>query len=478
MAVLNAGRRIPTVGSGVGYAHSNNHAPNENIRIADYIDGINSWITLAPNESVTLHAVGASAHTWCRQASAIWKSSFTGNYVVPIDTVGGKSITLVSNGHAMQWGGRSSKGRLAAGLVADAYDSVVLSLNAGAYPFSSNPDNTSNASWALKLQAGSTDSFVVNRAPATSGVPAFANLMTLDATGTLSLPGQSAGSNLTLGAPATARGRLQVAGSLPGEVGLFANRDWLNSNVQDDASKPSWGLLMRADGADSMLVQRSPAGSTTQATLLTLDNVGNLTIPNAAAPTGFGLIAAGNATNTRLTAGLLATNAYFSGSWTQDTTAKPSYVVNLDTNGDKIQFFRMPPAGALTAIAYIDGSGSPPGNFVITGNVGQKATGTTWANPSDPRLKTDMGPYAKGLADILQLEPITYRLKSHPDGPLCYGFDATAVQPVFPECVTETSMRLDPADEEPTGGVLTLDIHPILVALINAIKDLNAKIGN
>ena len=31
---------IPTIGSGVGYAHSNVHAPNENIRIADYISGI------------------------------------------------------------------------------------------------------------------------------------------------------------------------------------------------------------------------------------------------------------------------------------------------------------------------------------------------------------------------------------------------------------------------------------------------------
>ena len=40
MAVLNAGRRIPTVGSGVGYARSNGHAPNENIRIGDYIEGI------------------------------------------------------------------------------------------------------------------------------------------------------------------------------------------------------------------------------------------------------------------------------------------------------------------------------------------------------------------------------------------------------------------------------------------------------
>jgi len=40
MHVLTAEYGIPTVGTGVGYAHSNNHAPNENIRIQDYVDGI------------------------------------------------------------------------------------------------------------------------------------------------------------------------------------------------------------------------------------------------------------------------------------------------------------------------------------------------------------------------------------------------------------------------------------------------------
>ncbi len=40
MHVLTAPAAIPTVGTGVGYAHSNNHAPNENIRIEDFVDGI------------------------------------------------------------------------------------------------------------------------------------------------------------------------------------------------------------------------------------------------------------------------------------------------------------------------------------------------------------------------------------------------------------------------------------------------------
>jgi acetylornithine deacetylase/succinyl-diaminopimelate desuccinylase-like protein len=40
MHVLTAAQEIPTVGTGVGYSHSNNHAPDENIRIADFVDGI------------------------------------------------------------------------------------------------------------------------------------------------------------------------------------------------------------------------------------------------------------------------------------------------------------------------------------------------------------------------------------------------------------------------------------------------------
>jgi len=40
MHVLTGAQNIPTIGTGVGYANSNGHAPNENIRIADYIEGI------------------------------------------------------------------------------------------------------------------------------------------------------------------------------------------------------------------------------------------------------------------------------------------------------------------------------------------------------------------------------------------------------------------------------------------------------
>ena len=39
---------VPAIGMGVGNADSNNHAPNENILIADYIEGIKhaAWLFL------------------------------------------------------------------------------------------------------------------------------------------------------------------------------------------------------------------------------------------------------------------------------------------------------------------------------------------------------------------------------------------------------------------------------------------------
>ncbi|HXF82674.1 MAG TPA: M20/M25/M40 family metallo-hydrolase [bacterium] len=40
MHVLTAQFGVPTVGTGAGYAHSNNHAPNENIRLADFAQHI------------------------------------------------------------------------------------------------------------------------------------------------------------------------------------------------------------------------------------------------------------------------------------------------------------------------------------------------------------------------------------------------------------------------------------------------------
>jgi hypothetical protein len=148
---------------------------------ADTIDGVNAFITLAPNESVTLMACGtvANGRQWVRVADPTWRTIQAGNVLTPGDP--NKVLVSQAAGNALQWGARTVKARLGAGLVADASSSVSLSLNA-AVPFTASPDNTGEPAWLVRLQ-GTNDNFAVLRAPATSGAPAFAALLTLDATG-------------------------------------------------------------------------------------------------------------------------------------------------------------------------------------------------------------------------------------------------------------------------------------------------------
>ncbi len=118
------------------------------------------------------------------------------------------------------------------------------------------------------------------------------------------------------------------------------------------------------------------------------------------------------------------------------------------------------------------GTAAPGGQFELSLNEGRKPTSNTWTVPSDARLKNVNGIYQKGLAEILQLKPIRYNYKNTDKRTFdpkvldkeAFGFLAQEVQPLFPEAV-----GTDP------DGYLNFDLHPILIASINALKELNAK---
>jgi hypothetical protein len=259
---------------------------------------------------------------------------------------------------------------------------------------------------------------------------------------------------------------------------ISANYYWSGTWQRDDTSRPGW-LVGANNGAgiDNFSVARDAGAG--QVNLLVLDSAGSLT-------TAVTTIESTGTVRSKDPPGSIKTHVgVYNGSalllgvndWRAPEVAPwPSWLAVFDANNavDNVQFFRRAAgaaAGSLTMMLKLDAAG----NLVITGSVGQKASGTTWANPSDPRLKTDVGSYQRGLAEIIQLTPISYHLKSDPDGPLCYGFDATAVKEILPECVSTARMKLDPADETETD-VLTFDMHPVLVALINAVKELNEKV--
>ncbi|HMB37419.1 MAG TPA: tail fiber domain-containing protein [Methylomirabilota bacterium] len=319
-----------------------------------------------------------------------------------------------------------------------------------------------------------------------------ATLTPTDATKSAAVPGGTTASYL-IGGATTAKARHRLWSTNVAEWSY--NRT--DADAQDDATKPSWAMSFNATG-DTFGIFRKAAGGSTWPTLLAIDNAGNLSVPgiDGGSPvvsiTGIGTSAGGKVAG-RQARGTLASPsptlsgdvlATFTGSgvgsgatFSEQAIWRAEATENWTASARGTRWVAyMTPIGSTTvtgSFAYFDSAGS----LFITGPTGQKASGTTWANPSDPRLKQDIAPYAAGLAEIAQLEPITYRLKAQPDGPLCYGFDAEKVRDVFPECVSETSMKLDPADEEPTPGVLTFDMHPILVALVNAVKDLAARVS-
>jgi len=284
-----------------------------------------------------------------------------------------------------------------------------------------------------------------------------------DATKRVAIPGPTTGADqgqLTLGTR-TVKGRVMAH---PGAdwLGVSCNQSYNGTTwVQDDATKPSWDLNIYP-GGDQFNIERIPAGSTTAANLLKLDNAGNLTLTGTNA-----IVASGGAMTSWLNSGGPVCD--FHANYAQPVSAKSHWLLRLDTQADNASLQRQAPSGgAYVTSFYVDSSS----NLVIAGTIGQKASGTTWANPSDIRLNTDIEAYDRGLSDICRLEPIRYTLKA--SGTKTCGLDAEKVRDIFPECVGSTKMKLDPADEEETE-VATLDIHAILIALINAVKELAAR---
>jgi hypothetical protein len=118
------------------------------------------------------------------------------------------------------------------------------------------------------------------------------------------------------------------------------------------------------------------------------------------------------------------------------------------------------------------GTAAPGGQFELSLNEGRKPTSNTWIIPSDARLKNVNGIYEKGLAEILQLKPIRYNYKNTDKRTFdpkvldkeAFGFLAQEVQPLFPEAV---GTDID--------GYLNFDLHPILIASVNAFKELDTK---
>jgi len=151
------------------------------------------------------------------------------------------------------------------------------------------------------------------------------------------------------------------------------------------------------------------------------------------------------------------------------TTGASSGYLHFKTNSGTALLERM----RITSAGDVGiGTALPGGQFELSLNEGRKPGTSTWTIVSDQRLKTINGNYTKGLNEILQLNPILFNYKNSGERTFekevldseFAGFIAQEVQPHFPEAIG--------TDDD---GFLNFNIHPIMIASINAFKELNNK---
>lgn len=102
-------------------------------------------------------------------------------------------------------------------------------------------------------------------------------------------------------------------------------------------------------------------------------------------------------------------------------------------------------------------------NTLGTGTVYSSSGTLTNTNPSDLRLKTNVNDISWGLAEIMQLRPVSFEWINDPiNQGQQYGFIAQEVQPIMPELVREIN-----GDER----VLSLDKEGIYASLVKSIQE-------
>lgn len=134
------------------------------------------------------------------------------------------------------------------------------------------------------------------------------------------------------------------------------------------------------------------------------------------------------------------------------TPAYGNVTMHVDMNQQRVGIRTISPGYALE----VNGDAAKPG-------------GGSWLASSDERLKDIHGSFNKGLEELALLSPRYFSYKKgnareHSSDENYIGFTAQEVQQVFPEAVK-------------TGddGYLSLDMHVLNVAVINALKELKTE---
>jgi hypothetical protein len=113
------------------------------------------------------------------------------------------------------------------------------------------------------------------------------------------------------------------------------------------------------------------------------------------------------------------------------------------------------------------------GNMYLSSSYAQKASGTTWANPSDIRIKDNIVDYTKGLNELTQVNVKTWEYNGKANttaGTKGLGVVADEIMQVLPETVDTYKTKLNVGDEIETD-IKRFDATEITWLLVKAIQE-------
>ena len=172
----------------------------------------------------------------------------------------------------------------------------------------------------------------------------------------------------------------------------------------------------------------------------------------------------------------LVQNAYYSTGWKYGVTGAPASW-NYQYQGQ--YFWKTAPSGtAGNAITFTQAMTlDVSGNLTIAGSTATKASGTTWANPSDTRLKNNQALYTKGLTELNQIKVKTWvynGLGGSLNGQTGIGVIADEAMIVLPDTVDTYSAKLNPTDSEETD-IKRFNASEVIWLLVTSLQELDAK---
>jgi hypothetical protein len=142
---------------------------------------------------------------------------------------------------------------------------------------------------------------------------------------------------------------------------------------------------------------------------------------------------------------------------------------NCNNSGDGHHFYQKTGAAAATNIMKISGGG----NLTISGATATKASGTTWSNPSDQRLKDNIRDYTKGTTELMQVRVREWEYNGKggtTEGLKGLGVVADEVMTVLPNTVETYNAKLNADDEEDTE-IKKFDATEITWLLVKTVQE-------